>query len=59
MKGGELVQDFEQSYREYERMVHAFLLRLCAYRDALRDGDREAMTQLLREGREIKESLEN
>ena len=53
------MQDFEQRYREYERMVHAFLLRLCAYRDALRDGDREAMTQLLREGREIKESLEN
>ena len=29
VKGGEGMADFEQSYREYERMVHAFLLRLC------------------------------
>ena len=32
--------------------------RMTAYRDALRDYDREAMCRLLREGREIKESLE-
>lgn len=31
--------------------------RLSAYRDALRDGDQEAMKALLREGREIKERL--
>lgn len=33
--------------------------RVAAYRDALRDNDPEAMRALLREGREIKESLED
>ena len=37
--------------------VEGLIERLSAYRDALRDGDREQMTALLREGREIKESL--
>ena len=39
--------------------VEGLVQRLSAYRDALRDNDRQAMMQLLREGREIKESLEN
>jgi len=39
--------------------VEGLVQRLTAYRDALRDNDRERMMQLLREGREIKESLEN
>jgi len=39
--------------------VEGLVERLTAYRDALRDNDRESMMQLLREGREIKESLEN
>ena len=39
--------------------VEGLVERLTAYRDALRDNDRQAMMQLLREGREIKESLEN
>jgi len=33
--------------------------RMAAYRDALRENDREKMCALLREGREIKESLED
>ena len=37
--------------------VDGLVERLAAYRDALRDGDRDAMTALLREGREIKERL--
>lgn len=39
--------------------VEGLVQRLTAYRDALRDNDRDRMMQLLREGREIKESLEN
>ena len=38
--------------------VEGLVDRLTAYRDALRNEDREAMFQLLKEGREIKESLE-
>lgn len=37
--------------------VDGLVARLTAYRDALRDGDREAMMTLLREGRETKERL--
>lgn len=37
--------------------VEGLVERLTAYRDALRNGDRTAMTSLLREGREIKERL--
>lgn len=37
--------------------VEGLVERLTAYRDALRQGDAAAMTQLLREGREIKEKL--
>ena len=37
--------------------VEGLVERLAAYRDALRDNDPAAMTQLLREGREIKEKL--
>ena len=39
--------------------VEGLVERLTEYRDALRDGDRDRMMQLLRDGREIKESLEN
>ena len=28
-KGGTLTADFEQTYREYQQMIHVFLLRLC------------------------------
>ena len=38
--------------------VEGLINRLAEYRDALRVGDREAMRTLLREGREIKEKLE-
>lgn len=38
--------------------VEGLIDRLSAYRDALRDNDPAAMTLLLREGREIKERLE-
>ena len=38
--------------------VEGLVERLSAYRDALRDGDHEAMRALLKEGREIKEGLE-
>ena len=38
--------------------VEGLVTRLAEYRDALRDGDPERMRQLLREGREIKERLE-
>ncbi|MBQ8161683.1 MAG: prephenate dehydrogenase/arogenate dehydrogenase family protein [Clostridia bacterium] len=38
--------------------VDGLIDRLVQYRDALRDEDRESMRSLLREGREIKESLE-
>lgn len=31
---------------------------LCEYRDALNDGDRERMTELLREGRICKEKVD-
>ena len=37
--------------------VESLVDRLAAYRDALRDNDRDAMTALLREGRETKERL--
>lgn len=37
--------------------VEGLVERLAAYRDALRDNDRDAMMALLREGREIKERL--
>lgn len=37
--------------------VEGLVDRLIEYRDALRDNDRDAMTKLLREGREIKERL--
>lgn len=37
--------------------VEGLVERLAAYRDALRDGDRDGMMTLLREGREIKERL--
>ena len=37
--------------------VTGLIDRLTEYRDALRDGDRDAMRRLLREGREIKEHL--
>jgi len=39
--------------------VEGLVERLTEYRDALRDNDRQRMMQLLRDGREIKESLEN
>lgn len=39
--------------------VEGLVERLTEYRDALRDNDRERMRDLLREGREIKESLES
>ena len=39
--------------------VEGLVARLTEYRDALRDGDRDAMRRLLREGREIKEKLED
>lgn len=38
--------------------VEGLVTRLTAYRDALRTDDRAAMRQLLKEGREIKEQLE-
>ena len=38
--------------------VEGLVERLAAYRDALRDNDREGMRHLLREGREIKERLD-
>lgn len=38
--------------------INGFIDRLVAYRDALAAGDHQAMKQLLREGREIKEALE-
>ena len=38
--------------------VEGLVARLAEYRDALRDNDPERMRQLLREGREIKERLE-
>ena len=40
-------------------VVEDLVTRMTEYRDALRDGDRDAMMRLLREGREIKEKLEN
>lgn len=39
--------------------VESLVARMTEYRDALRDNDRDTMTRLLREGREIKEGLEN
>lgn len=39
--------------------VSGLVDRLIAYRDALRDGDDAALLALLREGREVKESLED
>ena len=39
--------------------VEGLVERLTEYRDALRENDRDRMMQLLRDGREIKESLEN
>lgn len=39
--------------------VEGLVERLTEYRDALRDHDRARMMQLLREGREIKEGLDN
>lgn len=39
--------------------VEGLVERLTEYRDALRDHDRARMMKLLRDGREIKESLEN
>lgn len=39
--------------------VESLVTRMTEYRDALRDNDRETMERLLREGREIKEGLEN
>ena len=39
--------------------VEGLVERLAEYRDALRDNDRDRMMQLLRDGREVKESLEN
>ncbi len=38
--------------------VDGLVARLAEYRDALRDNDRERMRQLLKDGREIKERLE-
>ena len=38
--------------------VEGLVQRLTAYRDALQQGDREGMRALLREGREVKERLE-
>lgn len=38
--------------------INGLIDRLAAYRDALAAGDHQAMKQLLREGREIKEALE-
>lgn len=37
--------------------IEGLIGRLCEYRDALRDGDRDEMKRLLREGRETKERL--
>ncbi len=39
--------------------VENLVARMTEYRDALRDNDRDTMTRLLREGREIKEGLES
>ncbi len=39
--------------------VEGLVERLAEYRDALRDNDRDRMMQLLRDGRQVKESLEN
>lgn len=39
--------------------LESLVTRMTEYRDALRDNDRENMERLLREGREIKEGLEN
>ena len=38
--------------------VEGLVERLAEYRDALRENDRERMRALLREGREMKERLE-
>lgn len=38
--------------------INGLIDRLAAYRDALAAEDHQAMKQLLREGREIKEALE-
>ena len=38
--------------------LDGLIQRLTVYRDTLRDGDSEALEQMLREGREIKEALE-
>lgn len=38
--------------------INGLIDRLAAYRDALASEDHQAMKQLLREGREIKEALE-
>ena len=38
--------------------VEGLVQRLTAYRDALQQGDRDGMRALLREGREVKERLE-
>lgn len=38
--------------------VEGLVERLAAYRDALRDGDRDAMRALLLEGTRVKEQLE-
>ena len=38
--------------------LNGLIERLSGYRDALAEGDRDRMLSMLREGREIKEALE-
>ena len=38
--------------------VEALIDRMCEYRDALKEKDAEKLKAILREGRQIKESLE-
>lgn len=48
------MQDFEQSYREYERMVHAFLLRLCGNESLAEELTQETFYQALKHWKEFR-----
>jgi len=46
----------DREYLLYE--IDTVINSLCQYRDALRDGDREKMKEILREGRIAKEKVD-
>ena len=58
MLSDDVVKYIAENITSNVRQLEGVVKRLTAYRDALQQGDRDGMRALLREGREVKERLE-